>query len=369
MNTMKIMNIVKTTSFKGGEWPPHFRTLRVLASALVFGLSSVIALHAGTNASVMFNTNTGALVVPSATVFYGNNPPPVAAGGLTNFNAATVTLSSNLVISNNLSVNGNENILGTLTTGSGANINGLLTTGSDISAGGNVALIGNINAAGNINAVGNVISGTGFFGSGALLTGIPDSALVVPPVTNHFSGNFSATTLTGSLNASNLTGTVPGNALPSAITLTSLTASNLAADHLLGATNGFGGGVVNSSLPAGSLTFLPGMHNSDLVCFVEINSAADGFSDWQPAGSPGAYSALFTNYYSKPFSAVPGAVITDINGNFSNDAWVNNGGGAPPTLVYFASLSTTNYGVFACYSKVPVATAPWDFQITIIGVQ
>src|SRR5208282_2792450 len=37
--------------------------------------------HAGTNAAVLFNTNTGALSLPAASAFYAANPPPGGGGG------------------------------------------------------------------------------------------------------------------------------------------------------------------------------------------------------------------------------------------------------------------------------------------------
>jgi hypothetical protein len=359
MNTINITSTTPTkksarglasTSAQKLRRNKHSKTLRAIVSTLAFSFQPLALVFAGTNAAVMFNTNTGALVAPGAAAFYSNNPPPSVSGPsnvVTNFNAAPVTLSSNLVVSNSVTVDGNESIFGTVSIGNGAVINGVLTTGSDVSAGGNVNLVGNVNAAGTISAVGNITAGGGFYGSGAYLTGIPDSALVVPPITNHFNGSFSATSFAGNLNA-----------------------SNAIAGHLLGATNAYTGSVVNASLPGGALTYLPGMHNSDLVCFVEINSAANGFSSWQTGATGGeGLSVLFTNYYSKPFTSLPGAIITDLNGNFCYDAWANNGSGSPPALIYCASVSTTNYGVFACYSSVPVVTEPWDFQITVIGVQ
>ncbi len=127
-------------------------TRLLMAFTLAFSLQPLAFVFAGTNASVMFNTNTGALSAPTASQFYANNPPPGPSNALTNFNAAPVTFSSNLLVSNNVIVDGNQTNYGVLAVAGGANINGVLTTGSSISAGASITTAGGVNAANSIIA-------------------------------------------------------------------------------------------------------------------------------------------------------------------------------------------------------------------------
>jgi hypothetical protein len=64
----------------------------ILLLTLAFSLQP--SAFAGTNASVMFNTNTGALSVPTASQFYLNNPPPGGSGSSTNAQAVARGVSS-----------------------------------------------------------------------------------------------------------------------------------------------------------------------------------------------------------------------------------------------------------------------------------
>jgi hypothetical protein len=64
--------------------PTQNKTLSrmLLAFALAFSIQHLALVFAGTNAAVMFNTNTGALSAPSASAFYAANPPPGATNAV-----------------------------------------------------------------------------------------------------------------------------------------------------------------------------------------------------------------------------------------------------------------------------------------------
>ena len=71
-----------------------------------------LPVHAGTNAAVTFNTNTGALSLPTAPAFYAANPPPGVTNALTNasqFVAATNGVAAGLVATNGMTVSAGGN--------------------------------------------------------------------------------------------------------------------------------------------------------------------------------------------------------------------------------------------------------------------
>jgi hypothetical protein len=71
-------------SMTNSQFSPLKKLLIICTLAIANWSLVICQARAGTNAAVLFNTNTGALSVPSATAFYAANPPPGGPGGAAN---------------------------------------------------------------------------------------------------------------------------------------------------------------------------------------------------------------------------------------------------------------------------------------------
>ncbi|MGP8200206.1 MAG: hypothetical protein ACLQU4_11970 [Limisphaerales bacterium] len=222
----------------------------LFAFTLAFSLQP--SAFAGTNAAVMFNTNTGALTVPTAAAFYNANPPP---GGGTNVPA----------------LNGNNTFTGNDTFSGGLDISSASYTASltfNFAGNGSQTVTAN---AGGIQFPGD-IAAPGFSQNG---NAVLDESMA--------------------LNASQLTsGTVPAAVLPAA--LQALAGNN-------------GGGLTNVHVPL-SGGFLNVTLNPTTV-FAPISCFFAGVASSTPSATnaaefiPGicSYAALYVNIGSSTLGA------------------------------------------------------------------